>query len=110
MGCGNTKTVEDEQENQNKQENQNSKESTNVIVYILFSIIGPIFYGIKYSKYRNSSARHNYESVTPSEITNLQAQDELIKHERGLDNSTMNGANNKRIEGEKTSITTTKKE
>ena len=89
---------------------QNSKESTDVIVYILFSIIGPIFYGIKYSKYRNSSARHNYESVTPSEITNLQAQDELIKHERGLDNSTMNGANNKRIEGEKTSITTTKKE
>ena len=28
MGCGNTKTVEDEQENQNKQENQNSKLNT----------------------------------------------------------------------------------
>ncbi len=87
---------------------QKTESATDVIMYILFGIVGPIYYGVKYSKYRNSSARHNYEAVTPSEIMNLKEKDELIKHETGLNSSTMSGANNKRIEGESTALKTDK--
>ncbi len=89
---------------------QNSNESTDIFLFIIFGLIGPIYYGIKYSKYRNSSARYNYEIVTPSNITNLVEEDELLKHEKGLDNSRMSGANNKRLEGENISIKVGEKE
>lgn len=73
------------------------------LFYILFAV-GFVFYGWKVSKYRNASARHNYESETKNEITNLQAGDNLIQHRTELSNSRMSSANNQRIEGEKVSI------
>ncbi len=87
-----------------------SKDTGNVILYILFSLIPIIFYGIKLSKYRNKSARHVYEMNTKNEISNIQAVDQLVKHEKNLNNSTMKRANNKRIEGENTSISIKKGE
>lgn len=84
---------------------QISKDSASVILYILFSIIPFIYYGVKISKYRNKSARHVYEKNTKSEISNLIEKDELIKHEKGLKNPSMKGANNKKITGENTKLT-----
>lgn len=89
---------------------QQTAGTTDIILYVLFGMIGPIYYGVKHSKYRNGSARHNYEIVTPSEISDLKEQDVLLRRERGLDNSSMRGANNKRLEGENVIITKTKKE
>lgn len=80
--------------------NQTSKSSDSVILYILFSIVPIIYYGVKLSKYRNKSARHVYEQNTKNEISNLKSFDELLKHEKNLRNSTMKNANNKKLEGE----------
>ena len=81
-----------------------SKDSASIFLYILFSIISLIYYGVKKSKYRNASARHSYEKETKCEITNLTKIDEFEKHLKRLSNSTMQGANNKRIEGENIKI------
>ena len=80
-------------------------EKDNFILYILFSIPAPIFYGVKASKYRNADARHVYEKETKNEITNVEKEDELLKHLTDLDYSTMSGANNRKIVGESISIT-----
>ena len=68
-----------------------------IIVGIISSIV---FYSVKYSKYRNANARHNYELKTKNEISNIKEDDKFIKHERELSSSTMRGANNKMILGE----------
>ena len=77
-----------------------SKDSTAIFLYILFSIISVIYYFVKKSNYRNASARHNYENETKCELTNIKEKDELIKREKGLKNSTIKGANNKKLDGE----------
>ena len=61
----------------------------------IFLLIGFIYYGIMYSRYRNKGARHTYETETKSNITNMVPVDVFIKRESGLSNSTMHGANNK---------------
>ncbi len=71
-----------------------------VILYILAALVGLIFYGAKASKYRNAAARHNYEIETKTELSNLKKGDALIKHKKELSNPYMNGANNKKLEGE----------
>ena len=70
-----------------------------IICYIML-IIGPIYYGVKSSKYRNASARHTYEKETKQEITNVKSVDNLLKHKKDLSNSSMTGANNNKLEGE----------
>ena len=67
-------------------------------------LIGVFFYTAQVNKYRNKSARHNYEKETKHEITNLKEKDELIKHQTNLSNSTMYGANNKILKGESTEV------
>lgn len=86
------------------------KEDNTVILCILFSLVSIIYYGVKKSKYRNASARHTYETETKSELSNVKKVDELLKHKKRLQNSTMTGANNKRIEGEHTTIKIDKKD
>ncbi len=81
-----------------------SSDNQNLLWYLLL-LIGPIFYGIKYSKYRNASARHSYEKETKHQITNLKKNDNFISQRTGLSNSSMDGANNKKLEGESTGIT-----
>ena len=63
----------------------------------VFLLLGFIFYGIMYSRYRNKNARHTYETETKSNITNMVPVDTFIRRESGLSNSTMHGANNKRV-------------
>lgn len=65
----------------------------------LFLLVGIIFYFVKYSKYRNSGARHTYEVETNKEMSNLRTVDNLVKTKRRLRSSTMEGANNKSLKG-----------
>ena len=71
----------------------------------LFLLMGFIYFGIIYGKYRNSGARHTYEKETKNEMANLDEFDNFEKHEYRLSNSTMNGANNKTVKGSTVSKT-----
>ena len=51
-------------------------------------------------KYRNSNARHTYETDTKKEIAQLRKVDQFLESKKGLTNSTMQGANHKRVNGE----------
>lgn len=75
----------------------------------IFLSPGIIYFIVIYSKYRNSGARHKYELETKKQISNLRKEDSLIKHERGLSNSRMNGANNNSVNGSSMDATTTVK-
>ena len=69
----------------------------------IFLAGGIIFFIIMYAKYRNSGARHTYESETKRNVTDLRQVDDFIKSKKGLSNSTMEGANNKSVKGTNTS-------
>ena len=60
---------------------------------------GFIYFFIMYARYRNSGARHTYELETKKEMTNLKTVDNFIQKRKGLSNPTMNGANNKKVNG-----------
>ena len=49
-----------------------------------------------YNKYRNTDARHHFESETKINVSNITTQDDKIRHFETTD-STMNGANNKTV-------------
>lgn len=65
----------------------------------LFLSLGIIYFLIIHSKYRNTGARHSYETQTEKDMRNLKSTDDFIKTEKGLSNSMIEGANNKRLEG-----------
>ena len=67
----------------------------------IFLSIGVIFYLCMYSRYRNSNKRHVYEKETKKQIFNIKSKDNYIKRRRGLSNSSMIGANNTNIYGNK---------
>ena len=58
-----------------------------------------------YLKYRNSNARHYHEKETKKKMFNLKKADKFIKHEKGLSNPMMEGANNTRVNGQNISDT-----
>ena len=68
-----------------------------------FLLAGFIYFFIMYSRYRNSGARHTYETETKKNVSNLRKVDNFIRSEKGLSNSTMNGANNRKVEGKNNS-------
>ena len=51
-------------------------------------------------RYRNSNARHKYETETKTNMTNLRKTDQFIKTEKGLTNSKILGVNNTSISGQ----------
>lgn len=65
----------------------------------LFLSLGIIFYLVMYFRYRNSNARHKYETETKKKVSNLRRVDQFIKSEYGLTNSSMIGANNTKLNG-----------
>ena len=69
----------------------------------LFLLSGIIYFFIMYTRYRNSNARHTYEKDTKTKMSNLRKVDNFIQSRKGLTNATMNGANNKIINGQTTS-------
>ena len=66
----------------------------------VFLLFGVIYFIVMYAKYRNSGARHHHETETHKNMTNIREVDNFIKKETGLSNSTMNGANNTRVNGQ----------
>lgn len=65
----------------------------------LFLAVGFIFFFIMHSRYRNSGARHTYETETKKEVTNLRTVDTYIRRKTGLSNYYMEGANNTNVNG-----------
>ena len=65
----------------------------------LFLLSGIIYYFVIYNKYRNTGARHSHESETKSHMKNLRSEDNFVRHKTHLRNSTMDGANNKKVSG-----------
>ncbi len=65
----------------------------------IFLLAGFIYFFIMQRKYRNSDARHHYETETKKTIFNLRKIDNLVEHKKGLTNSKIAGANNTRVSG-----------
>lgn len=66
----------------------------------IFLIPGVAFYLIMYTKYRNSNARHCHESETKTKMGDVRRVDNFVQHRKGLSSSTMNGANNLKVNGQ----------
>lgn len=66
----------------------------------IFLLAGFIYFLINYLRYRNSNARHHHETETKKNIFNLKKIDNLIKHEKGISNSKIAGANNTKVSGQ----------
>ena len=64
---------------------------------LLLLIPGILYYFIIYSRYRNSGARHSYETETPCTVLNMQESDVLIRRETRLSNAYIRGRNNTRL-------------
>ena len=71
----------------------------------IFLLAGAIYFLINYMRYRNSNARHHHETETKKNMFNLRKVDNLIKHEKGLSNSRIQGANNTKVSGKSVSET-----
>ena len=65
----------------------------------LFLLSGFIYFLVIYNKYRNTGARHSHETETKSNMKNLRSEDHFIRHKTHLSNSSMDGANNKKVSG-----------
>ncbi len=66
----------------------------------LFLLAGFIYFFIMFTRYRNTNARHTYETETKTNISNLRKVDQFIKSEKGLTNPKISGVNNTHVEGE----------
>lgn len=66
----------------------------------IFLTLGIIYFLVMYARYRNSSARHNHETETKSNMSNLIKSDVYVTKRKGLKNSRMDGANNTVVNGQ----------
>ena len=69
----------------------------------LFLLSGIIYFIIIYLKYRNTDARHAYETETKSNVRNLNKSDKYVTRRTGLSNSYIEGCNNKTVNNSVTS-------
>ena len=60
---------------------------------------GIIFFAVMYSRYRNSGARHTYEKESSNEMTNMSMVDDYLERRNGLEESSIEGANNEQVNG-----------
>lgn len=65
----------------------------------LFLLAGFVFYGLMYLRYRNVNKRHHHESDTKSRTANIRAGDTFVQSRKGVKDSTMPGANNRKVNG-----------
>ncbi len=65
----------------------------------VFLLAGILYFFLMHSKYRNRDARHKHEVETKTGMSNLRKVDILVKHQKGLSNSKMIGANNRKVSG-----------
>ena len=78
----------------------NKSDDDNIGILIVMLLGGFIFYGVMYFRYRNSNARHVYENETKKQVLNMVESDTLVEHKKRLSNSSMEGANYKKLDGE----------
>ena len=65
----------------------------------LFLLSGIIYFWVIYAKYRNTGARHNHETETKSNMSNLRELDRFVRNRRRLKESKIDGANNTKVGG-----------
>lgn len=65
----------------------------------LFLGSGVIYYLVIYSIYRNAEARHNHETETKRNMSNLREDDTFVKKKTRIDEPEIEGANNKEVKG-----------
>lgn len=65
----------------------------------LFLCSGVIYYLVIYSIYRNAEARHNHETETKRNMSNLREDDTFVKKRTRIDEPEIEGANNKEVKG-----------
>lgn len=70
----------------------------------LFLLSEFIYFIIMFTRYRNSNARILMKTNTKTNMSNLRKVDNFIQSKKGLTNATMNGANNKRVNGQTATI------
>ena len=66
----------------------------------VFLVLGFVYFFIIYAKYRNAAARHNHETETKHEMSNIRKVDTFIKTRKGLTNSQISGCNNFNVNGQ----------
>lgn len=66
---------------------------------LLFMGVGALYFWFIHSRYRNTSAHHDYEKVTKRRIANLHKSDEFLKHREGLRKSRIDGENENETKG-----------
>lgn len=66
----------------------------------IFLLSGIIYFIVMFTKYRNSNARHKYETETKTQIANLRKVDNYVTKRTGLTNAKMQGANNTNVKGQ----------
>ena len=71
---------------------------------LVFFLSGFIFYGAMFLRYRNADKRFRHESLTRSEVANMQVRDDFVKSQKGLKNSKLRGANNRQVSGSLNSL------
>lgn len=76
-----------------------SSEDSGGNIGLLFLLAGPVFYAIIYFRYRNTHQRHKHEKETEAEVHDMQAGDHFVQRRKGLQSSTMSGANHKDVRG-----------
>ena len=69
----------------------------------LFLLSGIIYFIIIYLRYRNTDARHAYETETKSNVRNLNKSDKYVTRRTGLSNPYIEGCNNKTVNNSVTS-------
>lgn len=69
----------------------------------VFLFAGIIYFVTMYIKYRNSNARHTYETETKKQISNLRKVDNFVEVKKGVTSTRMSGANNTFVNGQSAS-------
>ena len=69
----------------------------------IFLLSGLLYFLFIYMKYRNTNARHHYETETKTKMTALRKVDNFIKRIKGVTNSKIEGANHTEVSGQNVS-------
>lgn len=65
---------------------------------------GIIFFLVMFFRYRNSNKRYKYEKDSKKQISNIKSIDKFIKSKKRLSSSFMDGANNRKVNGNRTNF------
>lgn len=62
-------------------------------------VAGFLYYTMIFLRYRNTDAKHHHESETKREVSNLVVADEFVTSKNHVQNATIVGSNNMRVDG-----------